>query len=511
MQDQFIDITVKALDPQISYILKRSNTRNVLLNCFNNRVFVDKDDHGLTIQVDHLYELPAAYQDKLILGKEETHLKTYKRVFDLEPDETLIRKMDEKYSVDRTVENHILDNFYSNHPEVRRDDLNNVFSGTNVHLKYGEGILDFIYADFKTPYKNWVAIYEHNIEYGKELAAEYGFDSEDHITDLYEQIHHKDPIKADAQVQDAFYEDFVDTMLIAQKMIYASLYSAVCPPIFYHALSNTYTAMKEYSEYLIELQKEYMDLLEFCFDDDYNPEIIGKLSPAKRYAIYRMEHGLSTQINRNEVFRVGINSELERKIAYSTDSDVTVDGYNLPLVNDPDVFRDYTDKGGIHRDSWNTLYSMPFEFTVSYTIHSLAQMLEFELSKMIEDGVRFKRCRRCGRYFLLKGNYNTNYCDRIDEGETRTCQQLAAIENYKRRHEGDEAIALYQKYYKRYAARLKVNQIKEEDFNMWRYEAMTKRDECSLGKISPEDFRAWLESCFPNRKKKAPPSKNGNI
>ena len=84
----------------------------------------------------------------------------------------------------------------------------------------------------------------------------------------------------------------------------------------------------------------------------------------------------------------------------------------------------------------------------------------------------------------------------------RICKDLAAHGNCKKKTEGNEAIALYHKYYKRYAARVKVRQIKEPDFKKWKYEAIVKRDECSDGKITPAEFTEWLEGCFPNRKKK---------
>ena len=41
----------------------------------------------------------------------------------------------------------------------------------------------------------------------------------------------------------------------------------------------------------------------------------------------------------------------------------------------------------------------------------------------------------------------------------------------------NEDLSVYSKYYKRYSARLKVRQIKEEDFKKWRYQAIIKRDE----------------------------------
>ena len=37
----------------------------------------------------------------------------------------------------------------------------------------------------------------------------------------------------------------------------------------------------------------------------------------------------------------------------------------------------------------------------------------------------------------------------------------------------------------------------------WRYKAMTKRDECNDGKITPEEYIDWMEAYFPNRKRKS--------
>ena len=125
-----------------------------------------------------------------------------------------------------------------------------------------------------------------------------------------------------------------------------------------------------------------------------------------------------------------------------------------------------------------------------------------ELNKLIEYGVNLKCCERCGQWFSYKGNYDARYCNRIHLGELRSCRDLAAEENYKMKMAEDKALPIYRKYYRRYSARVKVNQIKEADFKKWKYEALVKRDECSAGKITPEEYIDWLESCFPNRKRK---------
>ena len=85
-------------------------------------------------------------------------------------------------------------------------------------------------------------------------------------------------------------------------------------------------------------------------------------------------------------------------------------------------------------------------------------------------------------------NYDTNYCDRVAEGQTRSCQDLAAQENYKAKAAENPALPIYSKYYKRYAARVRSRQIKEADFKKWKFQALAKRDECSDGKITVEEY-----------------------
>lgn len=58
-------------------------------------------------------------------------------------------------------------------------------------------------------------------------------------------------------------------------------------------------------------------------------------------------------------------------------------------------------------------------------------------------------------------------------------------------------IPVYNKYYKRYAARVKARQIKEADFKKWKYQALTLRDDCADGKNTVEEYIQWMEGYFP--------------
>ena len=160
---------------------------------------------------------------------------------------------------------------------------------------------------------------------------------------------------------------------------------------------------------------------------------------------------------------------------------------------------EFAEKYQIDPETLETTLRLPHFMIFKYEFRALHEILELEFTKMLEQDIRFRKCKRCGRYFIMKGNYDTNYCDRIEEGQKRSCQELAAQENYKAKTAENPALPVYSRYYKRYAARVRSRQIKEDDFRKWKYKALEKRDECSDGKITVEEYITWMESCFPNR------------
>ena len=100
----------------------------------------------------------------------------------------------------------------------------------------------------------------------------------------------------------------------------------------------------------------------------------------------------------------------------------------------------------IHTDNENVSLA-------SYTIiESLHEMLFFEFSEMLKQGLQVKKCRLCGRYFILQSKHETEYCDRVYQGK-RTCKQFGAKNVYNKRVAADPVLREYQRIYKRYFAR----------------------------------------------------------
>lgn len=94
----------------------------------------------------------------------------------------------------------------------------NIMSGSNVTLNYGEGILDFVYADFLTPAKKLYTVFSLLERIGEEEG--YHSKSEDETEKNPDQL-------TDEEWTLRTYNDFDTTFPLINNIAYASLYSAI--------------------------------------------------------------------------------------------------------------------------------------------------------------------------------------------------------------------------------------------------------------------------------------------
>ena len=487
------------------YRILRSNRKNVTLDYFVNTVRFYPEDRSFIIRVDrgNEYHMMKEFLDEYDEDEQKRRGERFKppskedeqeyrelQESELVENQQYRSAMKQKYKVDFDS---YLEEREHYHPQYSERPLINIFSGSQIELRYGEGILDFLYADFITPlrpalkmYRTFAAIREKYQQENQETVAQ--------TRTVSKKVYNR----TQEIVEDFLaYESSFSTV---KEAAYASLYSAICPPKF----AEKFDLEKEliwYGEYLIALQKEYLELIEFCFDENFYPNALGNLFPSERFAIYRHYHDLPTNAIRTET--VSFSSRLMGgpEMPYGMSAKAVVQRFQ----NAPKPTNDHAalaEKLGISTETLIAAITVPHFLNVQYQFGAVANILELEFTKMLEANVRFRKCKRCGKYFIMKGNYDTNYCDRVAEGETRNCQELAAAENYKAKIAGDKAIPIYNRYYKRYAARVRVKQIKEADFKKWKYQAIALRNDCSAGKITVEEYIQWMEDSFPNRKPK---------
>ena len=473
---------------QEQYRRRRRGNQFIELEYFINSVRFNAERKTLDIQVDGKKE--SLWMDELVEEYEVAREERFGEEFlgleeaseeDWKENEEDVERLDKRYRVSYFPFEDILksDQLYEKFGvEPRRVPMNNVLSGTNVNLNYGEGLLDFIYADFDTPAQA-VIHYLDSWELHTDTPAE---------EKIYDQTQ---------ETVEKYYR-YQNTLQFTKGIMMESLYTMVCPPVFTSGTVKL-EAVRYYYEYLQTLQKEYLELVEFCFDESFHPDLLGERCPAERFHLYRQLRGLPISFERTESLsfsRVGVGETMP----YGMPKE---DLYQRLRERFPitDELNDFAERYHADPQKVSMLLTIPRYLRVGYEFSRVDQILELEFTKLLESDVRFRKCQRCGRYFILKGNFATRYCDRVEEWGKQSCQELAAKENFKRKAEDRPALAVYDLYYRRYAARKKVRQIKEADFKKWRYEAMRLRDDCEAGKLTVEEYRQWMEGYFPNRKK----------
>lgn len=176
--------------------------------------------------------------------------------------------------------------------EIKKEEpLHNVLSGAVIDLQIGEGILDFIYADFKTPFEEsygFVSAFDNFIKNSEEK-------NHFEINEKPEKIYN-----CNQENVEMFFR-YTYSKLFIGNIANASLYSAICPPVFLKE-NLPVEGLKWYYNYLVTLQNEYKELIEFCFDEGFYPEVIEKIKPAERYYLYKIIHNQPLTIQREEYF-----------------------------------------------------------------------------------------------------------------------------------------------------------------------------------------------------------------
>ena len=508
MKNDYSEYQYTAFD---KYKARRSNIKGVGLNLFQNGVRFYPEERKFQISVDDYFEF-CSIQDDIDKHYDAMEARTGTKIkrcdspeaeaeYDVNRAEhesenvAFIEKMKRKYRISREYIDDRQSEYQKNCNNVSPEPLINVFSGTLIDLYYGEGILDFIYADFVTPIREQLTFYARMDAFKNALIA-----SNPELADR-KPVEHK-PVKVYDRTQELVEEffDYQSTFSTVRDVAYASLYSAICPPKF-AAKFDVREELKRYGSFLMELQEEYLELLEFCFDETFYNGALSEMHPSEKFALYRRSKGLPAVCYRKESVGFTTRQMTDTKMPFG----ITSEEFSKRMATNTSATEDQkalAEKLGVSEHLITALNRFPHFMEIQYDFSSLVDILELEFTKMLEANVRFRKCKRCGKYFIMKGNYDTNYCDRIAEGETRNCQELAAAENYKARIADNKAIPIYNKYYKRYAARVRVKQIKEDAFKKWKYQAIALRDDCADGKITVEEYIQWMEDSFPNRKPK---------
>lgn len=132
-----------------------------------------------------------------------------------------------------------------------------------------------------------------------------------------------------------------------------------------------------------------------------------------------------------------------------------------------------------------------------YEVNSLFEVLFLEIYHMILDETLVKKCRNCGKYFVVK-NLNVEYCDRRinndeESDDYRTCSDVGPKLSYQKKLEEDLPLKFYSRAYKTHYARIKSGKMTQSEFFEWQQEAKAKLEEVRSGDYDFEEYKKWLK------------------
>ena len=131
--------------------------------------------------------------------------------------------------------------------------------------------------------------------------------------------------------------------------------------------------------------------------------------------------------------------------------------------------------------------------TLTYNLRDFSNLLELEIYRMINSEKRIKRCRNCGKYFMVEKS-NQEYCSRLAPNSTRLCSEIGRTRVYGRKKTGDTSPSgLYRKAYKTHFARVSRGSMGEDAFEQWKVEAREKLDQVNGGELDAFEFEEWLK------------------
>lgn len=150
------------------YNIARQSNSYVYYDFFINFASFDPDSKLFSIKVDRVNE-DLSMKDAIdefeelerslrnvhpdILSDENIADYEQSRVEGLEKNRALRKHFSAKYNIDWADSDKYFQDLIDEYEIKKEEPLHNVLSGAVIDLQIGEGILDFIYADFKTPLK----------------------------------------------------------------------------------------------------------------------------------------------------------------------------------------------------------------------------------------------------------------------------------------------------------------------------------------------------------------------
>lgn len=108
-------------------------------------------------------------------------------------------------------------------------------------------------------------------------------------------------------------------------------------------------------------------------------------------------------------------------------------------------------------------------------IENISIIMKIEFLRMLELGIKIRKCAVCGKYFIVTG-HDGKCCDNLYKNTGLTCQQVFADRNYKNKRKENPILKEYDKAYKRMYARYSSQKLSSKEYEEWKNGASQERD-----------------------------------
>ena len=342
-----------------TYWMQRKGYEDIDFDCFCNEARFHAEDKGFFIRVDESHEpilMEELYQEA---GRDAPELEELGPEDEDEEDNSedaqILRWFSELFAIDVEFRKEI---YLSENPR-----LNNLFSGANIIVPLGEGILDFCYTEFLGPIMKTESFYKKfTDEYMQAARAVKARNNPDEALLERDESPSPERIRNSAEETIRVYERFAEGMVMLRDILYRSLYTAIFPPVL---LARTMRAFEHYTNYILLLQKEFLELIEFCYDENYYPEVLGELQPFERYDLYCRIQSRSGICERMERFDASSLVISKTKMPFGM-TDEEISERMGRGVNITDAHREFAEKYRFPLNELTDKYHMPSYEATSY-------------------------------------------------------------------------------------------------------------------------------------------------
>ena len=133
-------------------------------------------------------------------------------------------------------------------------------------------------------------------------------------------------------------------------------------------------------------------------------------------------------------------------------------------------------------------------FCETYSFDSLGAFLYVDFFRGLNRCHLPKRCKNCGRYFLLTAGKYSNYCDRpLADDRTKTCKDVGARRKYDDKCKTDPVWKPYNRAYKAHYARYLKKKMTTAEFEQWSRYAVELRSQAEAGTLPLAEYEAILK------------------